>query len=545
MGQSKSQIHYNGPVTLIVLDGFGLSGNPVGNAIEAAVTPVLDKAMMSYPMQKLKASGRAVGLPTDDDIGNSEVGHNAMGAGRVYAQGARLVNESLESGEIFKGKVWKSLVQNAKHDHTLHFIGLLSDGNVHSHTAQLFKLLDEAREEGVPRVRVHILLDGRDVSPQSALEYVDKLEAKLAELGGDYKVASGGGRMQITMDRYDADWAMVERGWRTHVLGEGMKFDSARQAIEAFRADMPDMVDQDIPPFVITKHGKPVGRIVNGDSVVLFNFRGDRAIEIAEALEGGEDFNKFDRGGLKIKFASMLEYDSEKHIPSTFLVSPVEFKNTLGEFLAKNGINQLALSETQKIGHVTYFFNGNRAAKFNPNLEQYIEVPSIPAERVPFDAQPAMKSDEIADKFLEVINTNDFQFVRMNFPNPDMVGHTGNFDATVKAIEAVDQALGKILPELNIRGGMALIVGDHGNAEEMYELNDDGSAKLNGGVPVPKTAHTTNRVPCIFYDNTDNKYRYDVKEGENFGLTNIASTVALLLGLEPMKDWDESIIKLN
>ncbi|MDR1032738.1 MAG: 2,3-bisphosphoglycerate-independent phosphoglycerate mutase [Candidatus Nomurabacteria bacterium] len=545
MAKNEKKIHYDGPVTLIVLDGFGLSSNSVGNAIEAANTPVLDKAMMSYPMQRLKASGRAVGLPADDEVGNSEVGHNAMGAGRVYAQDARLVNESLKSGEVFKGKVWKDLIKNAKHDHTLHFIGLLSDGDVHSNIEHLFRMLDKAREEGVPRVRVHTLLDGRDVAPQSALDYVDKLEAKLAELGGDYKIASGGGRMQITMDRYGADWTMVERGWRTHVLGDGMKFSSAREAIKAFRADMPDMVDQDIPPFVIAKNGKPVGRIVSGDSVILFDFRGDRAIEMAQALEGGESFTKLDRGGLNIKFASMLEYDSEKHIPKTFLVSPVEFKNTLGEYLAKNGINQLALSETQKIGHVTYFFNGNRAAKFDPNLEQYVEIPSIPADRVPFDQQPAMKSDEITDKFLEMTSTGSFQFIRMNFPNPDMVGHTGNFEATVQAIEAVDQALGKVLPAINIANGMALIIGDHGNAEEMYELGDDGLAKLKDGAPVPKTAHTTNRVPCIFYDNTDNKYCYSVKDGDEFGLTNLASTVTLLLGLKPLKEWDEPIIKLN
>ena len=542
MSQNKNQIKYAGPVTLIVLDGFGLSSNPVGNAIEAAVTPVLDKAMMSFPMQRLKASGQAVGLPTDSDIGNSEVGHNAIGAGRVYAQGARLVNESLESGAVFKGKVWKDLVQNAKRGHTLHLIGLLSDGGVHSNISHLFTMLDEARKEGVPRVRVHILLDGRDVEPTSALNYVDALESKLAKLGGDYKIASGGGRMQITMDRYGADWGMVERGWHTHVLGEGLKFNSARQAIEALRADMPDMIDQDIPPFVIAKNGRPVGQIVDDDSVILFNFRGDRAQEMAEALEGGEDFNKFDRGGLRIKFASMLEYDSEKHIPRSFLVSPPAFKHTLGEFLAGKGIKQLALSETQKIGHVTYFFNGNRAAKFNNDLEEYVEVPS---ERMSYDKAPAMKADEIADKLIGFAQSGGFQFIRVNFPNPDMVGHTGNFEATVKAVEAVDAALGKVLPTLNIAGGMALIIGDHGNAEEMYELNDDGSAKLKNGQPVPKTAHTTNRVPCIFYDNTDNKYLYSVKDGDEFGLTNLASTIAVLLGEQPPVEWDKPIIKLN
>jgi 2,3-bisphosphoglycerate-independent phosphoglycerate mutase len=526
------------------MDGYGLSDNPNGNAIMAAHKPTLDRLMRDYPMQKLKASGKAVGLPSDDDIGNSEVGHNAMGAGRIYAQGARLVNEAIESGALWRGARWRELIDAARDNHTLHFIGLLSDGNVHSHINHLFAMLDQAAQEGVLKVRVHVLLDGRDVEPTSALKYIDELEKKLAELnarGLDYQIASGGGRMQITMDRYEANWPMVEKGWQTHVLGQGRQFDSARQAIETYRAEIPGVIDQDIPPFIIARDGRPIGPIEDGDSVILFNFRGDRAQELALALEGDETFDKFNRERVpNIHFASLLEYDSERHIPKHFLVSPPEFKHTLGEVIAENGLRQLAISETQKIGHVTYFFNGNRATKFNEATEDYVEIPS---DRVPFDTEPAMKSVEITDKLNELLRTRKYQFVRVNFPNPDMVGHTGNYDATVRAVEAVDAALARILPVIDEISGMVIITGDHGNAEEMYELNADGSIKEHDGQPIPKTAHTTNRVPCIFYDNTPNTTRYNVKPGDEFGLANLASTVANLLNIEPYPEWLPSIIE--
>ena len=537
-------INYSGPVVLIVMDGYGLSDNPNGNAIMAANKPTLDRIMSTYPMQKLKASGRSVGLPTDNDIGNSEVGHNAIGAGCVYAQGARLINEAIRSGAMYQSAMWRELIDTARDNQTLHFIGLLSDGNVHSSIAHLMAMLDEAAREGIRQVRVHILLDGRDVDPTSALKYVDELEWKLGELnaaGRDYQIASGGGRQQIVMDRYEANWPMVEKGWHTHVLGEGREFTSARQAIETYRAEIPGVIDQDIPPFVITKEGYPVGPIQDGDSVILFNFRGDRMEEIALAFEGDETFDKFDRGYIpNIHFASLLEYDSEKHIPEHFLVAPPEFEHTLGEVIAENGLKQLAISETQKIGHVTYFFNGNHANKFNEELEDYVEIPS---DRVSFDTEPTMKSAEIAEKLSELLYERKYQFIRVNFPNPDMVGHTGNYEATVQAVEAVDTALAQILPVIDEVDGMAIIVGDHGNAEEMYEFNDDGSIKMQNNRPAAKTAHTTNRVPCIFYDNTVNAEHYTVKSGDEFGLANLASTIAKLLGIEPWPEWLPPIIE--
>jgi 2,3-bisphosphoglycerate-independent phosphoglycerate mutase len=536
-------IKYSGAVALIVLDGYGLSDNPNGNAIMAATKPTLDRISSDYPMQRLKASGTAVGLPTDNDIGNSEVGHNAMGAGRIYAQGACLVNEAIKSGALYQGAMWHELIDAAKDNHTLHFIGLLSDGNVHSNISHLMAMLDEAAREGVTRVRIHILLDGRDVDPTSALKYVDDLEWKLGELnagGRDYRIASGGGRQQIIMDRYEANWPMVEKGWRTCVLGEGREFASARQAIETYRTETPGIIDQDLPPFVIADDGHPIGTIEDGDSVILFNFRGDRSQELAIAFESDETFDKFDRERVpNIHFASLLEYDSERHIPEHFLVAPPEFEHTLGEVISENGLHQLAISETQKIGHVTYFFNGNRSTKFNEKLEDYVEIPS---DRVSFDTEPAMKSVEITDKLNELLRERKYQFVRVNFPNPDMVGHTGNYDATVQAVEAVDVALSRILPVIDEIGGMAIIVGDHGNAEEMYELNADGSIKEVDDRPVAKTAHTTNRVPCIFYDNTPNAERYVVKAGDEFGLANLASTVANLLDIESRPEWLPSII---
>ena len=532
MEKYESGFHYGGPICLVILDGFGLSDQVKGNAIKAANAPTLNRLMTSYPMQKLKASGAAVGLPSDDDIGNSEVGHNAMGAGRVYAQGARLVNEAMESGTIFQGAKWRELVENAKNGHTLHFIGLLSDGNVHSNISHLYRMLDEAKNEGVQKVRVHILLDGRDVEPTSALKYVNDLEWKLGELNNgdvDYRIASGGGRMQITMDRYEANWPMVELGWKTHVLGEGRQFDSAVKAVETYRKENPGVIDQDIPPFVIAENGEPIGKIASEDSVILWNFRGDRSQELARAFEAGPDFAPFDRGTDTYHFASLLEYDSDKHIPKSFLVSPPEFKNTLGEFLARHGVMQLALSETQKFGHVTYFFNGNHANKFNKLLEDYVEIPS---DRVAFDTAPKMKSKEIANTFNDLASR--YTFIRVNFPNPDMVGHTGNFEATVEAIEAVDMAVAKMLPRIDELGGMMILTGDHGNAEEM--LDEHGQ---------PKTAHTTNRVPCIFYDHTENALKYSVKGGDEFGLTNLAATISELAGLKPLAEWDESMIEVN
>ncbi len=535
-----------GPLLTIVMDGVGIAPNNGANAVAAANTPTLDMLMKNYPTLAIKAHGTAVGLPGDDDMGNSEVGHNALGSGQVFAQGAKLVSQSIETGKIFASETWNTLVSGVKSNNsTLHFLGLFSDGNVHSHIDHLKALINRAKADGVRRVRVHILLDGRDVGETSALDYVCPFEEYLAALRGadfDIAIASGGGRMQITMDRYEANWAMVEAGWKTHVLGEGRQFASAAEAIEAYRAEY-KVIDQDLPPFVIAENGKPVGTVEDGDSVIFFNFRGDRSIEISKAFEGGADFDKFDRKRVPaVLYAGMLEYDGDLHIPSRYLVSPPEITNTMTEYLVSAGIPELAISETQKYGHVTYFWNGNKSGKFSEELETYIEIPS---DVVPFEQRPWMKCAEITDKLIECLRSGKYKYLRVNFPNGDMVGHTGSFLATQCSMEALDLQLARLLKVVDELKGVALITADHGNADEMYELDKKtGAPKASkDGSFKAKTSHTLNSVPFIVYDNfyADS---YKVKLGrEDFGLSNVAATTVNLLGYEAPAIWDESMVE--
>ena len=373
------------PIVLVIMDGVGKGDGGSGDAVAVAKTPTLDHLFATCPYTWLKAHGTAVGLPSDEDMGNSEVGHNALGCGQVYSQGAKLVGESIENGTLFASATWKELVANAKAGKAMHFMGLLSDGNVHSNISHLIALLKQAHAEGVQKAYCHILLDGRDVPATSALEYVGQLEAVLAELntpGCDYAIASGGGRMVVTMDRYEANWGMVETGWRTHVQAQGRMFASATEAIETYRAET-GCIDQDLPAFVVARDGKPVAPIANGDSVILFNFRGDRAQEISLAFDR-KAFDKFDRGDYTgVKFAGMLQYDGDLNIPENYLVQPPVITNTLTEVLCQAGITEYAVSETQKYGHVTYFWNGNRSGKVDESLEVYEEIPSdvIPLSR--------------------------------------------------------------------------------------------------------------------------------------------------------------------
>ena len=536
-------IGVKGPVLTIVMDGVGIAPATEGNAVYNAYTPTLDAIMAKYPCVKLKAHGTAVGLPSDDDMGNSEVGHNALGSGQVFAQGAKLVSQSIENGKMFASNTWQKIVSNVKDNgSTLHFIGLFSDGNVHSHIDHLKAMLAQAKNEGISKVRIHILIDGRDVGETSALEYIDPFEAYLDTLRDDsydIKIASGGGRMVITMDRYEANWSMVEKGWKTHVLGEGRQFASAHEAVEAYRAEY-KVIDQDLPPFVIAENGKAVGTINDGDSVIFYNFRGDRAIEISKAFDDKE-FNKFDRVRYpNVVYAGMLEYDGDLHIPSNYLVNPPEITNTMGEYLADNGISQLAISETQKYGHVTYFWNGNKSGKFNDALETYIEVPS---DVVPFEQRPWMKCAEITDKLIECLESGKYNSLRVNFPNGDMVGHTGNILATRCSMEALDLQLKRILDVVDKLEGVALITADHGNADEMYEVDKKGNPKAdkNGNFKA-KTSHTLNPVPFIIYDNYyQDKYTVKADNGE-FGLSNVAATAVNFLGYEAPEMWDASII---
>ena len=535
-----------GPVLTIVMDGVGIAADNDGNAVKRAYTPTLDAIMAKYPVVKLKAHGTAVGLPSDDDMGNSEVGHNALGSGQVFAQGAKLVSNSIESKKMFESDTWKTLVTGVKTSGgALHFIGLFSDGNVHSHIDHLKAMIVRAKEEKVAKVRIHILLDGRDVGETSALDYVLPFEAFLSELRADdfdIKIASGGGRMKITMDRYEADWSMVERGWNTHVLGNARQFASAEEAIKTYR-DETKVIDQDLPAFVIAESGTPVGTIEDGDSVIFYNFRGDRAIEISKAFDAKE-FDKFDRvRHPDVIYAGMLEYDGDLHIPSKYLVNPPEISNTMSEYLTNTGITELAISETQKYGHVTYFWNGNKSGKFSEQLETYIEIPS---DVVPFEQRPWMKCAEITDKLIECLESGEYKYLRVNFPNGDMVGHTGNLLATLCSMEALDLQLARLLPVIDKLGGVALITADHGNADEMYEVDKKGNVKTDkAGNAKAKTSHTLNPVPCIIYDNA-NADKYTVKEDDGrFGLSNVAATMVNLLGYEAPAMWDESIIEVK
>ena len=544
-----------GPVVLLIMDGVGYGQYQEGDAVADSKMYNLEALKAKSPHTRLKAHGKAVGLPSDEDMGNSEVGHNAMGCGRVFNQGAALVSASIKSGALFQGQAWKEITGNALAGGALHFIGLFSDGNVHSHLDHLKAMILKAKSEGVKKVRVHVLLDGRDVGETSALEYLDPFEAFLKEQnsgGFDARIASGGGRMWITMDRYGANWAQVERGWKAHVLGEGRAFKSAREAVETCRKEIPGIIDQDLKEFVIVEEaadGKavPVGTIEDGDSVVYFNFRGDRALEITAAFEEAA-FDKFDRVRVpKVCYAGMMEYDGDTHVPKRYLVSPPSIDKTMGEYLAASGVRTLAISETQKYGHVTYFFNGNRTGKFNENLEDYVEIKS---DVVPFEERPWMKCAEITDRVLEAAVSGKYDLIRLNFPNGDMVGHTGVYQAVVCSMEAMDIQIGRIAKAVEKAGGIMLITADHGNSDDMYEHDKKSGAVLRKAddSPKPKTAHSLNPVPCIVYD-PDCKGEYPAAPGEGafnegLGISSIAATCIQLLGYIPPADYDKSVLKL-
>ena len=543
--KKNGKISRKGPVVLVIMDGVGFGKYKEGDAVASAMTNNLDQLYKDYPWTKLKAHGLAVGLPSDADMGNSEVGHNAMGCGRVFAQGAALVSNSINSGDMFKGSTWVKLIENCKkNSSTLHFIGLLSDGNVHSHIDHLKAMVKQAKVEGVKKVRIHALLDGRDVGEMSALEYFDPFTEYLESLNDasfDARIASGGGRMVITMDRYNANWDMVKKGWETHVLGEGRQFASAHEEIETLRAET-GAIDQDLPPFVIAENGKPVGTIEDGDSVILFNFRGDRALEITKAFEA-ENLTEFDRKRRpNVEYAGMMEYDGDLHVPAQFLVSPPSIDRTMAEYLCATGLKQFSISETQKFGHVTYFFNGNKTGKFNEELEEYVEIPS---DIVPFEERPWMKCAEIADRVIKEIESGKWDLIKLNFPNGDMVGHTGVFEAVVCSMEAMDLQIGRIWNAIKKAGGVMVVTADHGNADDMYEHGKDGSVKLKkDGEPKSKTSHSLNPVPCIVCDSAYNgEYSKELKTG--LGISSIPATLMNLLGYDAPADYDSSVITLN
>lgn len=525
-----------GPVVVVIMDGVGIGRRDEGDAVWLARTPTLDRLALG-PTTTLAAHGTAVGMPSDADMGNSEVGHNALGAGRVFDQGAKLVEASIASGALFEGAAWSEVVGPcAGGGRGLHFLGLLSDGNVHSHQDHLHAMLRRAAADGCRRVFVHALLDGRDVEPVSALRYLDALEAVLAELrdgtGGTFAIASGGGRMKTTMDRYEADWGMVQRGWQAHVLGAGRRFPSARAAVEAFRAEAPGIGDQFLPEFVVGE-GTPAGTIQDGDGVIFFNFRGDRAIEISRAfLE--PDLATFDRVRVpQVRYAGMMQYDGDLQLPPRFLVDPPVIDRTMGELLATSGVTQLATAETQKFGHVTYFWNGNRSGFFDPSLEEYVEVPS---DDVPFEQRPWMKAAQVTDVVLQALRRPEPpRFIRLNYANGDMVGHTGHLEAAIAAVQAVDLCLARLLPVIERVGGAALITADHGNADQMFGIDK----KTGAYQAVALTSHTLNAVPLHLFDPAGGRLAQDASGT----LANVAGTALELLGFEVPADYAPSLLR--
>jgi len=527
---------FPGPVVFVIMDGVGLGKGDESDGVHLAYTPVLDALMQRPLFTKLKAHGLAVGQPSDDDMGNSEVGHNTLGAGRVFPQGARLCSEAIASGRLFAGAAWQGVTARAQAGGTVHLVGLLSDGNVHSHISHILALLDGCTRANVQRVRLHVLTDGRDVGERSALGYLATLEAHLAACnaaGRDYRIASGGGRMYITMDRYNAEWDMVERGWNTHVLGEGRQFASASEAVQTYYDENPKVTDQHLGEFVIAENGKPIGTIEDGDAVVFFNFRGDRAIELSMAFEQ-DDFSRFDRKRRpSVFYAGMMQYDGDLQIPRNYLVEPSQISGSISEYLCASGITSFAISETQKYGHVTYFWNGNKSGYIDETRETFVEITS---DRVTFDQRPWMKSAEITDAVIAAIRSGKYKFIRLNFPNGDMVGHTGDPAAVRVSVEAVDIALARMLPEIEKAKGIAVITADHGNADLLFTEKN--------GKREPHVAHTLNPVPFIIADYSGAN-TIALSGVDKPGLANVAATLMNLLGLEAPADYDASLVHIR
>jgi len=531
------------PVVLLILDGVGWGRRDDGDAVYLADTPVLDGLLATRPWGLLQAHGKAVGMPSNADMGNSEVGHNAMGAGRVFDQGAKLVGQAISSGQIWQSDAWRAVMERTRDGGTLHLLGLLSDGNVHSHVDHLRALIAEAARAGVARLRVHGLTDGRDVAQRSALTWFAPIQRELAALPGDYAIATGGGRMCITMDRYEADWAMVKRGWDCHVHGQGRRFDSATLAIQTLYAEDPSVNDQYLPPFVVGDYDG----MQDGDAVVFFNFRGDRAIEISRAFTdpGLTDIDRTGpdgRAAPALTYVGMMEYDGDLHIPPAYLVRPPAISDTVSDQLAAAGKHSFAISETQKFGHVTYFFNGNNSAP--PPGEDRFEEPSL---KVPFDQAPAMSAEQVTTVAAQAIRSGRYDHVRINLANGDMVGHTGRLAPTIRAMEVVDHCVGRLALAVQDAGGVLLVTADHGNADEMFRPTKDHHGYLAGpdGARLPSTSHSLNPVPVVMADFSDTWRLKATSPGETLGgLASIGATILDLCEVPVPAAYEPSLVSI-
>ncbi|MDK2820436.1 MAG: 2,3-bisphosphoglycerate-independent phosphoglycerate mutase [Clostridia bacterium] len=509
-------IEVNRPLMLIILDGFGLSSSGSGNAISQANLTNYKKLLKTYPNTRLQAAGEEVGLPSGQ-MGNSEVGHLNIGAGRIVYQELTRITRAIKDGSFYSNKVLLNAIQKAKErDGDLHLMGLVSDGGVHSHLDHLYALLELAKREGLEKVYIHAFLDGRDVPPASADDYLSQVEAKCQQLGVG-AIASIMGRY-YAMDR-DKRWDRTARAYRAMVIGEGHQVTSSGEAIQSSYEK--DITDEFVEPAIVTYKGKPLGLVKNNDSVIFFNFRADRARQITRAFVERK-FQFFERPGgrLDIEFVCLTQYDVS--IPAPVAFPPHRLKNVLGEVIAAAGLKQLRIAETEKYAHVTFFFNGGVEEPF-PNEDRLL----IPSPKVAtYDQKPSMSAREVTAAVLDRLGRYDL--IILNFANPDMVGHTGDLKAAIEAVETVDECLGRIVAAMNERQAPLLITADHGNAEEMQDEKGE-----------PHTAHTNNLVPFILaYD----KYRNaTLREGK---LEDIAPTILDILGLEkPAEMTGESLIK--
>ncbi len=507
------------PVVLMVLDGYGLNDRAEGNAIAMANTPVMDKLMAECPFVPGQASGLAVGLP-DGQMGNSEVGHMNIGAGRIIYQDLTRITKSITDGDFFENKNLLAAIDNCKKNNSdLHLWGLLSDGGVHSHIEHVYGILELCKKQGLENVYVHAFLDGRDTPPASGKDYVAALEAKMAEIGVG-KVASLSGRY-YAMDR-DNNWDRVQKAYDSLVKGEGVKATSAVQAMEDSYAN--DVTDEFVLPTVITDEaGNPLSVVKNNDSVIFFNFRPDRAREMTRAF-CDDKFTGFDREFLNLTFVCFKDYDET--IPNKLIAFEKEsIVNTFGEYLAKLGKKQVRIAETEKYAHVTFFFNGGIE---EPNKDEDRVLVNSPKEVATYDLKPEMSAPEVCEKLVEAIESDKYDVIIINFANPDMVGHTGVIPAAVKAVEAVDELVGKAVDAVKAADGVLFICADHGNAEKMvdYETGE------------PHTAHTTNPVPFILV-NADPSYK--LREGGC--LADIAPTLLEIMEIEqPAEMTGKSLI---
>jgi len=531
-----------GPLLNIVLDGYGIGKGDDTDAMSQANTSLMDQLIQKYPSSTLLTHGPYVGLPEVDNLGGSEVGHLTLGAGKILDQGSTLIFKSIEDGSFADLPMLRTAFTQAKSG-ALHLLGLLSDGNVHSHILHFEAVVLEAASQGVQKCYVHALLDGRDVGIQTADEYARQLQGIFDQVlkknpGFDYRFASAGGREVITMDR-DQNWAKVKRGWDTHVLGRSEhQFETIEQGIQFFRAAQPKITDQDLPPFNLAgADGKNI-TINDGDAVINLNFRADRAVEITQAFDL-EDFDGFDRERFpKIYFAGMMVYDDDTNLPKNRLVGSPKVEHPFGKRVLEMGVKQFRLAETQKYAHVTFFFNGGYRNPLDPTMEDYVLIESDKIDS--FAKAPKMKALEVAEKAVSLIESGQYGYGLINFANADMVGHTGDTEAAILAVETVNQALGTVLDALEKAGGVAVITADHGNADEMQVLNKKKQAME------PSTKHSINPVPVILFD-PGYQGEYQLKSGGGDApnhLGMIAATNYILMGLEPPEDLAPSLIEL-